>query len=64
MSNMIKENFGESPSGEVGLKVAFRAAGAGVTPVDANTGKRLSRPQMEYAKSQPTVDAVRVVVTS
>ena len=64
MSNMIKQNFGESPTGEVGLKLALRSAGTGITPVDPITGKRLSRPQMEYAKAQPDSKAIRAVVTS
>ena len=64
MSNMIKENFGLSPDGIFGLKVEVRPAGTGITPVDAITGKRLSRPQMEHAKTEPTQNAVRAVVTS
>ena len=64
MSNMIKENFGLSPDGIFGLKVEVKPAGTGITPVDAITGKRLSRPQMEHAKTEPVRDAVRGVVTS
>ena len=64
MSNMIEQNFGISPDGIFGLKVEVRPAGTGITPVDATTGKRLSRPQMEHAKTESVRDAVRVVVTS
>lgn len=62
--NHIKENFEES-EGLTCLKMEFVTAGLDRTPTDPVTGKRLSRPQMEFAKSfQTTSDSVRAVVTT
>jgi len=65
MSNLNKENFIDQ-YGKTCLKMEFVAAGTGITPVDSTTGKRLSRPQMEYAKTLGVTEtgAVRAVVTS
>lgn len=62
MSNHKKENFVED-GGETYLKLEIVAIGADRIPLDPITGKRLSRPQLEHAKSLGTTDdAVRGVI--